>query len=178
MPIGANQRDLSDMTDCSKSSALPVRDAAAQAQLEAMFRDLFEHKITFNEFLGFRVECLSMDELRIGFDMRPELVGHFVFGRLHGGVISSVLDATGGLAVMWAIADFHSSESAEEIMQRFAYIGTIDLRIDYLRQGTGERFTASSHVVRLGRRIATTQMQLLDDQDILIATGTANYIVC
>lgn len=165
------------MTESSNSNDKPRRNAAAQAHLETVFRDLFEHKITFNEYLGFRVETMSMEELCIGFDMRPELIGHFLSGRLHGGVISSVLDATGGLAVMWAIADFHGSESAEEIMQRFAWIGTIDLRIDYLRQGIGERFTASSHVVRLGRRIATAQMQLLDDQDTLIATGTANYIV-
>ena len=165
------------MTDSSHDDHRPARDADEQAKVETVFRDLFDHKITFNEFLGFRVECLSVDELRIGFDMRPELIGHFMSGRLHGGVISSVLDATGGLAVMWAMAEHHRSETAEQIMQRFAYIGTIDLRIDYLRQGVGAHFAASSHVVRLGRRIATAQMQLRDDQGRLISTGTANYIV-
>jgi len=54
-------------------------------------REMFEHKISFNEFLGFQVEALNKDEAFVAFDMRPELVGHYLYGRLHGGVISSVL---------------------------------------------------------------------------------------
>ena len=139
--------------------------------------DMFEHKITFNEFLGFKVQKLDKDEILIRFNMRPELVGHYLYGRLHGGVISSVLDVAGGLAVMMAIEAYHQDESVMQVIDRFKHLGTVDLRVDYLRQGVGEHFTASAKVVRLGRRIASTHMELVNQDDKLIATGSATYIV-
>lgn len=152
------------------------RSDSEQDQLETKIRRLFEEQITFNQFLGFKV--LALDEtVQISFDMRPELIGHFLHGRLHGGVISAVLDATGGLAVMWAIAEFHNHESSEQTLERFAQLGTIDLRVDYLRQGIGTRFIASSSVKRLGKRIASTQMELVNEEGKLLSTGAATYIV-
>jgi len=153
------------------------RGASEQDKLVQEITSLFEHKISFNEFLGFRLESLESSTIRISFDMRPELIGHYLYGRLHGGVISSVLDVAGGLAVMWAIAEFHKHENTLQIMSRFAHLGTVDLRVDYLRQGIGERFFAEADVVRLGKRIAATRMSLFNEGSTLIATGNANYIV-
>ncbi len=160
-----------------QNTATSVRDPEEQRLLEHELRQLFEHKISFNEFLGFEVELISAQQVCIGFDMRTEMIGHYLHGRLHGGVISAVLDATGGMAVMCSIAERFSAETAAETMQRFTHLGTIDLRVDFLRQGIGNRFQAKSQVLRLGRRIAATQMQLCNEQGTLIATGSATYIV-
>lgn len=138
---------------------------------------LFEHKITFNEFLGFRIGQLEPAPIRIGFQMRPELIGHYLHGRLHGGVIASVLDVAGGLAVMMGIAAFHRGDTTQQILERFSRLATIDLRVDYLRQGIGKEFTAEAEVVRLGRRVAVCSMRLTNDQQSLISTGNASYIV-
>ncbi|MGH1360059.1 MAG: thioesterase family protein [Burkholderiaceae bacterium] len=167
------------MTDPSGATGAnkEPRDPAESKKIELAVKKIFEHQITFNEFLGFEVQSLTADEVQIGFNMRPELVGHFLYGRLHGGVISSVLDATGGLAVMWGMVEEHSGETAAQSLDRFAHLGTIDLRIDYLRSGIGERFTASAKTIRLGRRIATTQMSLSNETGRLIATGNGTYIV-
>ena len=154
-----------------------TRDELEQRKLVQEITSLFEHKISFNEFLGIRLERLEIAPVRIGFDMRPEFVGHYVYGRLHGGMISSVLDVVGGLAVMWAIAEYYQHEDATTVMKRFTHLGTIDLRVDYLRQGIGKEFFAEATVVRLGKRIAACQMSLLNEESTLIATGNANYIV-
>jgi len=154
-----------------------TRDELEQRKLVQEITSLFERKISFNEYLGIRLERLEIAPVRIGFDMRPEFVGHYVYGRLHGGVISSVLDVVGGLAVMWAIAEYYKHEDAATVMTRFAHLGTIDLRVDYLRQGIGKEFSAEATVVRLGKRIAACQMNLLNEESTLIATGNANYIV-
>ena len=160
------------------SDAPAPRDAAEQARLDAAIADLFERRIVFNGFLGFRLEPRGAGgEARIGFRMRDELVGHFLHGRLHGGAISSVLDAVGGLAVVWAIADRHAHEGVGGIMERFRHLGTVDLRVDYLRQGVGTRFVASGETVRLGRRLAATAMRLANGDGTLIATGNATYVV-
>lgn len=153
------------------------RSAQEQQQLIAAITSLFEHQICFNEFLGFKIAQLDPQPVRIVFDMRPELVGHFLYGRLHGGVISSVLDVAGGLAVMLGIAGFHAQESSDQILQRFSHLATIDLRVDYLRQGLGESFVAEANVVRLGRRVAVCSMTLTNNEGSLLATGNATYMV-
>ncbi len=154
-----------------------IRSAEQQAELVAAITDLFEHKIVFNEYLGFKMGDYSPGSVTIEFNMRPELIGHFMHGRLHGGVISAVLDAAGGLAVIWAIAEMHASESAEQIMQRFKALATIDIRVDYLRPGVGETFYAEASVVRLGRRIAATRSVLRSDNGKDIASANGAYIV-
>lgn len=153
------------------------RSETEQQQLITAITDMFEKHITFNGFLGFRIGLLDTEKVVIRLPMRSELIGHYLHGRLHGGVISSVLDAAGGLAVMWKLAEYYPDESVMQIMERFRYLGTIDLRIDYLRQGIGEEFFAEAEVVRLGRRIAVIRMRLLNEKEVLIATGNGNYIV-
>ena len=157
--------------------AAPPRSPEEHARFVALLTELFEQRIRFNEILGLRVLSLAAPMPSVRFDMRPELVGHFLYGRLHGGVISAALDATAGLALMAAIADTHASDSAEQVLQRFSRMGTIDLRVDFLRQGVGRHFVASAEVTRLGGRVASTQMRLVNDEGLLIATGAAAYVV-
>lgn len=158
-------------------TATAVRSAEEQGRLDAALTELFEHRITFNQVLGLKVDAVRHDDVRVSFAMRPELVGHYVYGRLHGGVISATLDALGGLAILVAIAERHPADTTEQVMHRFARVGTIDLRVDYLRQGLGERFTGHAQVTRLGGRVGSTQMRLLNDAGDLIATAAASYIV-
>jgi uncharacterized protein (TIGR00369 family) len=157
--------------------APPRRSADEQARLDAALTELFERRITFNQTLGLVVESARAPEPRIRFAMRPELIGHFQYGRLHGGVISATLDAMGGFALMVAIGEKHADENTAQVMHRFARMGTIDLRVDFLRPGVGEHFAASAEVTRLGGRIGSTQMRLVSDQGTLIATGSAAYVI-
>ena len=131
----------------------------------------------YGEVLGLQVASFAMPAPSMAFAMRPELVGHWLYGRLHGGVISAALDVIGSFGLMIAIAEKHPGDSPEQVMQRFARFGTIDLRVDFLRQGVGSRFTASTEVTRLGSRVGSTQMRLVNEQGLLIATGAAAYMV-
>jgi len=153
------------------------RDAAQQALVDAELVQIFQHRITFNQTLGLKIESVRPGDVRATFPMRPELVGHFAYGRLHGGVISAVLDAMGGLAAMVGVAERHSSDNAQQVLHRFARLGTIDLRVDFLRPGLGRHFVATAEVTRLGGRVGSTQMRLINDEGTLIATGAASYIV-
>ena len=155
----------------------PRRSAEEQARLETALRDVFEHKLCFNELLGFKVESLAPDAPQISFAMRQDLIGHFLHGRLHGGVIATVLDTVGGLAATVAIAEKFNDETTEQVAHRFGRIGTIDLRTDFLHQGIGNKFTATGRITRLGGRIASVQMTLENDTGQLIATGCASYVI-
>lgn len=156
----------------------PVRRSPAeQAALDAALHELFEHRLCFNEVLGLKVASLAPEVPQLSFDMRRELVGNFIQGRLHGGVISAALDTVGGLAVAVAVAEKHCNESAEQILHRFGRVGTIDLRVDYLRPGLGQRFIATGRVIRLGGRIASVQMTLENETGTIVATASAAYVI-
>ena len=59
--------------------------------------EMFE-KVPFNKVLGLKVESVNPDCVKTIFEMRHELKRHYELGMLHGGVISTVIDATGGAA--------------------------------------------------------------------------------
>lgn len=153
------------------------RSSAEQEKIEALVRDIYERRIHFNRLVGFKVTSLEPQKVTMSFSMRDELVGNFVQGRLHGGVIGTALDSVGGLAVSVGLMEKFANESMEQIGMRFGRVGTIDLRVDYLRPGLGDHFVASAQVLRLGGRIASVQMQLADSQGELVATGSAAYII-
>lgn len=161
----------------NSSNAAVRRSPEEQGRLEELIRDIFEHRFRFNEVVGFRVESFDLESPRLTFAMRPELVGSYLHNRLHGGVIATALDTVGGFAVVVAVAEKHADETAEQIVTRFGRFGTIDMRIDYLHQGVGQSFQAVARVVRLGGRIASVQMELKNETGLLIATGTAAYII-
>ena len=106
---------------------------------------------------GLKITSIRPERVSGAIIMRPELVGSP--NRLHGGVISACLDALGGLAVMAAIGARHMDEAPAQRLHRFGKLGTIDLRIDYLRPGIGEHFELSAEVLRLGSRVASTRME-------------------
>jgi len=138
---------------------------------------LFEERIVFNRTLGLKIETIAPAQVTGSIAMRPELIGHFSHHRIHGGVISAGLDAIGGLAVMAAIGARHMDETVMQRMQRFAKLGTIDMRVDYLRPGIGEHFTLRSEVLRLGSRVASTRMEFVAADGKLLSTASATYIV-
>lgn len=156
---------------------LPHRSPEEQLRLEVMMREMFEHRICFNEVLGLKVVSFDPAAPALSFAMRPDLVGHYLYGRLHGGVIATALDTVAGLAVTVAIAEKFNSEPAEQVMHRFGRVGTIDLRTDFLHQGVGKKFTATGRIARLGGRIASVQMMLENESGLLIATGCASYVI-
>lgn len=133
-----------------------------------------EARIPFNRVLGLHLESLKGGRATITFDMREELVGNFARQSLHGGVISASLDVVGGMAALLAAADRASDGNP---LEAFARLGTIDLRVDYLRPGVGERFTATGYSLRAGARVAVTRMELRADDEVLIAVGTGSYII-
>jgi uncharacterized protein (TIGR00369 family) len=140
-------------------------------------RAIFEEKIVFNQVIGLKIDELRPERVTGHIAMKHELVGHYSFNRVHGGVISAGLDAMGGLAVMAAIGARHLDEAPLQRLHRFGKLGTIDLRIDYLRPGIGERFELRAEVLRLGSRVANTRMEFLAADGKLLSTAAGAYII-
>jgi len=139
-------------------------------------RDVYDN-LPFNRLLGLKVELLEIDRAGFCFTMKNELIGNTVHGILHGGVISAVLDTTGGITATASAMERMKDLSKDGVAKRIARIGTIDMRVDYLRPGRGIQFHSTGTVMRTGRKVAVTRMELKNEENVLIAVGTGTYIV-
>jgi uncharacterized protein (TIGR00369 family) len=142
-----------------------------------ILRELHEQKIPFNRFIGLKLEFADLETVRARFDTREEFIGNPVHGILHGGVISSVLDATGGITASLGILRRAQKEPLNDIEKHLTKVGTIDLRVDYLRPGRGKYFISTGLIMRTGRKVTVCRMEMHNDREKLIAVGTGTYIV-
>ena len=159
------------------TATAPITPDAFETEFVDALRQLFEEKIVFNQVLGLKITAIKPDKVTARINMKPELVGHYSHNRIHGGVISACLDAMGGLACMAAIGARHMNETPQQRLHRFGKLGTIDLRIDYLRPAVSDHFELRAEVMRLGSRVASTRMEFLAADGKLLSTGAGAYIV-
>ncbi len=144
-------------------------------QLISAITKYFNEQIPFNKVLGLKVESMSSESVSTGFKMREDLLGHFSRRMLHGGVISSVIDVTGGLSALMSIQENAADENLKTTIKMADWLSTLDLRIDFLRPAKGNRFIVKGCPLRTGKRIAVIRTELRNDQDNVVAVGTATY---
>lgn len=137
------------------------------AQKLELLRKFTEELVPFNRCLGLSLVDASEGMARVSFDFRPELVGNYTLNILHGGAISTALDMVGGAAVMTTYME----------QGQLHGLGTVDMRVDFLHPGSGRSFIATGTVVRPGRMLCATRMELENDEGKLIAMATAVYRV-
>ncbi len=132
-----------------------------------ILRQVTEELIPFNKFLGVRVALIERGRVELEMPFRDELIGDPVKQAMHGGVIATLADAAGGMAV-WGAVENPS-----------ARVSTIDLRIDYLRPGRAETLVAEAVTVRVGRSVGVTDMRLFHPsaRGDIIATGKGVYAI-
>lgn len=150
---------------------------AFEPEFMAILQHITEELVPFNKVLGLKLDSVNATTVTASMEMTPQLVGHPAIQRIHGGAISAALDAIAGAAVMCAVSAKHMDEPVMQRTQRFGRLGTIDLRVDYMRPGIGARFVVRAEVLRLGSRVATTRMEFVGAQGELLAVGMAAYIV-
>jgi len=143
--------------------------------------EIFVNEMPFNRALGMQLKTMQEGFAELTFVNKDNLVGNPAQRILHGGVIASVIDVAAGLVCVGSALirkDRPEQPLIEaEMRQRLATIGTINLQIDYLRPGRGERFTATSSLVRAGNKVSVARVDLHNDSGIHIATANATYLV-
>lgn len=145
------------------------------AELQQAVSSFFQ-RIPFNQLLGIQLDELSPERVLMSLPMKDELIGNFMHGILHGGVISSILDVAGGAMALIGAFERHQHLSGTERMTRLSKLGTIDLRVDYLRPGRGKHFIASAVLLRSGNKVAVVRSELHSDDGTLVAVGTGTYL--
>jgi uncharacterized protein (TIGR00369 family) len=130
-------------------------------------RQLMEEFIPFNRHLGIKITEMAPGRAVLSLPFREHFVGDPLRPALHGGVLSTVADVAGGMAVWTNSADPRTR------------VSTIDLRVDYLRPARLETLNAIAVVVRQGNRVGVADVKLFHPShpDDVIATGKGVYNV-
>jgi len=138
---------------------------------------VFSNSVPFHSVIGFEFEQLTEEGCRISFNNKPELIGNFVQKILHGGVTATALDVVGGAMAAVGMMTKYPDADDQELGKKLARIGTIDLRVDYVRPGRGESFYAKARLLRCGNKVAVVRMELHNEKDTVIALGTGTYMM-
>jgi len=150
---------------------------AIQAQILASVAEIFDSKVPFHNLLGMDIKRYDTDGVEVVVTMKPQLIGNIHQQILHGGVTATVLDVVGGLTAFSGLVASRDDWSLEDLQTRLQTLGTIDLRVDYLRPGRGQVFTGTGTVIRAGNRVSVCRMELHNEQGSHIAFGTGTYMV-
>ena len=146
-------------------------------ELISISNNLFVETSLFAKSLGLKVESMTDKRVSMRLKWRDRLSGSIRTASLHGGVIASVMDIAGSLAVFSNILHRMKGSSWQEKIARIKMINTIDLRIDYLRPGTGTDFLATGSILRTGKTVAVSRIELRNQEERLIAVGTGSYFL-
>jgi uncharacterized protein (TIGR00369 family) len=145
-------------------SPLPVTAFAGVEFLEAFRRGHFPWPPLI-EFLG--MEAVEFERGRAVFASTPREEHYSVLGRVHGGVIATLLDTALGCAVHTCLAPG----------ERYA---TTELSVNFIRPLDVEtgRVLCTGEVLHIGRTIATAQGHLVSEATgKLIAHAKATLVV-
>jgi uncharacterized protein (TIGR00369 family) len=117
--------------------------------------------------LGFRLVSVQHGRGSISVPWREDLVGDPETGVIAGGVVTSLLDHTCGLAAAAAAGTEPFSTA------------TLDLRIDYMRAAAPRaEVVAEAHCYKVTRTIAFVRAEAWDlDKSDLIATAQAAFVL-
>jgi uncharacterized protein (TIGR00369 family) len=133
----------------------------------SVLRQVTEELIPFNRFLGIRVVRIEPGHVEMEIPWRDELIGDPMKPAVHGGVISALADAAGGMAV-WSALEIPTQR-----------VSTIDIRIDYLRPGRLENILAEATTARVGRSVGVADIRVFhaSARGETIATGKGVYVI-
>ncbi|MCC2617577.1 thioesterase family protein [Aestuariibacter halophilus] len=146
-------------------------------QLAQKITDLFSQQMPFNQLLGLQIHALDNERVEVHLPWSDRLMGNPFQKILHGGVTAAVLDTVGGLmAILYAVKDVDALNN-DDFLAHLPKVGTIDMRVDYLRPGKGEAFIATAEVIRKGNKVAVCRMELHNEQGTHIAFGTGTYMI-
>ena len=119
-------------------------------------------RVPYHASLGVRVESIENDRVRLRVPFKDENSNP---GRaLHGGVSASIIDIAGGLAAWTGLDERPGLETS-----------TLDLSVNYLAAAIGEDIVASGSVLRRGKEIVYSEVDVRTDAGKRIAVGLVTY---
>ena len=87
------------------------------------------------------------------------------YGKIHGGVFASIIDAAAFWSVYYGIED------------QAAGLTTVDLKLNCLAPAASGKLIARGRQIKVGRTLGYAEAQVVDQDEKLLAHGTSTVIV-
>ncbi|GAA4717045.1 PaaI family thioesterase [Brevibacillus fulvus] len=121
-----------------------------------------DQQFYLSAFLG--IQGSFRDEQTYQIEMPVTSFIHNPVGIVHGGILATLLDTTMGMMINKKLP-----------ADQFAV--TTELKINYLLPGKGEKLRSEASILHRGKTLIVTQGNIYDEQDRLLAHGTATFMV-
>jgi uncharacterized protein (TIGR00369 family) len=141
-------------------------DPSEKAEMMARLSQGFTEFIPHNRALDLRFEDFDEGIALLRLPYRADLVGNPETGVLHGGTLTTLLDAASGASVFMKL-------------WKPIPIATLDLRIDYLKPASpGRDVMGKAHCYKLTKNVAFVRaVAYHDDENDPIATSAGTFMV-
>jgi len=121
-------------------------------------------RVPIVQTLGMRCD-IKGDDMTTVLPFQNKLIGNFTIKALHGGAIGTFLEMT-------AMAQLFLATEVERPAR------TINITVDYLRQGRAEDLYARATIVKLGRRMASVRAQAWQaERDKPVAALLGHFLI-
>lgn len=126
---------------------------------------MHELRNPFLKFLGVTIDCWRENEVALRLKIEPDFVNRT--GRVHGGVLCSLLDAGLGYAGLFTPPGATALHSV-----------TLSLTTNFLDSGAGKNLIVKGKITRMGKRIYFSEAHAWVDESLLVATamGAFKYV--
>jgi len=124
----------------------------------------FLTRVPIVKTLGMRCD-IKGDDMTTVLPFQDKLIGNFTIKALHGGAMGTFLEMT-------AMSQLYLSSDVETPPR------TINITVDYLRQGRAEDLYARARVIKLGRRMASVRAEAWQsEREKPVASLMAHFLI-
>jgi uncharacterized protein (TIGR00369 family) len=116
----------------------------------------------FENHLKLEIAERHADGVTVHFPLTPEFLNSQ--GVLHGGITATIADEAA-----WHAIENHFGQSTN--------CTTTELKVNYLRPITGEKAIARAYLVRAGKTLCVSRVDILDDANQLAAIAIVTYML-
>lgn len=116
----------------------------------------------FQEHIGFKITDWKQDFCSLELPLTPELMNRY--GIPHGGLHATLLDTAMGYCCCFT-----------EDLKKPKFVATLSLNVQYLAKSEGQMLYAMAERSGGGKSTSFAQGRIIDDNGVLIATGTAVF---
>jgi uncharacterized protein (TIGR00369 family) len=143
---------------------VPAADELSGMELLQMASTGAEVRPFIGSLLGMTIDEVGHGRVTMSVTSRPDMANPL--GTLHGGICATLLDSAMGSAV-------HTT------LEAGVGYGTLELKVNYIRSVPvdGVKLTATAHTIHVGRKTATAEGRVYDEQGRLVAHGTTTCMI-
>jgi len=118
--------------------------------------------MTFEDHLNLQVSERHGDGVTIFCPIRPEFMNSM--GALHGGITAAIADEAGWKAL-------------QDMFGKPVDCVTTELKVNYLSPIIGDKAFVRVYIVRVGKTLCVTRMDLFDERNNLTGIAVATYML-